>query len=80
LHEGVQHFHAKDEFRALFMSFHNKSMRNEKVEDIQLDEDVEKERKQQKVTLEKQLTELRRQHMRDNQSQTKESCSSRTRP
>jgi hypothetical protein len=79
LHEVVQHFHAKDELRALFMSFHNKSMRNEKVEDIQLDEDVEEEHKRQKVTLEKQLTELRRQHMPDDHFQTKESCSSRTR-
>jgi hypothetical protein len=42
-------------------------MRNEKVEDISSDEDVEEEHKRQKVTLEKQLTELRRKHMRDDQ-------------
>jgi predicted ribosome quality control (RQC) complex YloA/Tae2 family protein len=71
LHGVVQHFHVKDEPRALFMSFHNKYMGNEKVEDIQLDEDVEEEHKRQKVTLEKQLAELRRQHMRDDQFQTK---------
>jgi hypothetical protein len=80
LHEVVQHFHAKDELRALLMPFHNTSMRNEKVEDIQLDEDVEEEHKRQQVTLEKQWTKLRRQHMPDDQFQTKEGCSSRTRP
>jgi predicted ribosome quality control (RQC) complex YloA/Tae2 family protein len=72
LQEVVQHFHAKDELRTLFRSFHNKYMRNEKVEDMQLDEDVKEEHKRQKVTLEKQLTELRRQPMRDDQFQTKE--------
>jgi hypothetical protein len=34
LHEVVQHFHAKDELRDLFMSFHNNYMRKKKVEDI----------------------------------------------
>jgi hypothetical protein len=67
LHEVVQHFHGKDELKVLFVSFHNKDMRNEKIEDIQLDEDLEDEHKRQKVTLEKQLTELTREHMRDDQ-------------
>jgi hypothetical protein len=72
LHEVVQHFHAKDELKSLFLSFHNKYMKNEKVEDIQLDEDVEEEHRRQKTTLQKQLKELRQQHIRDDLFQTKE--------
>jgi hypothetical protein len=72
LHEVVQHFHAKDELKSLFLSFHNKYMKNEKVEDIQLDEDVEEEHRRQKTTLQKQLKELRQQHVRDDVFQTKE--------
>jgi WD40 repeat protein len=72
LHDVVQHFHAKDELKTLFLSFHNRYMKNEKVEDIQLDEDVEEEHHRQKATLEKQLMELRRQHIRDDGFQSKE--------
>jgi hypothetical protein len=72
LHDVVQHFHAKDELKTLFLSFHNRYMRTEKVEDIQLDEDVEGEHRRQKVTLERQLTELRKQHLRDDAFRTKE--------
>jgi WD40 repeat protein len=72
LHDVVQHFHAKDELKALFLAFHNKFLRTEKVEDILLDEDVEGEHHRQKGTLEKQLTELRQQHMRDDSFQTRE--------
>jgi predicted ribosome quality control (RQC) complex YloA/Tae2 family protein len=72
LYNVVQHFHAKDELKTLFLSFHNCYMKNEKVEDIRLDEDVEAEHHRQKATLEKQLLELRRQHIRDDAFQTKE--------
>jgi hypothetical protein len=72
LHDVVQHFHAKDELKTLFLAFHNRYMKSEKVEDIQLDEDVENEHKRQKVTLERQLTELRKQHIRDDGFRTKE--------
>ena len=72
LHEVVQLFHSKDQLRSAFLGFYNKYVEHEKIEDIQLDEAVEEEHKRQKATLKKQLTELRRQHARDNQFQVKE--------
>jgi hypothetical protein len=69
LHDVVQHFHAKDELKALFTAFHNRYMKGEKVEDIQLDKDVEAEHTRQKTTLERQLGLLRRQHIRDDSFQ-----------
>jgi hypothetical protein len=72
LHDVVQHFHAKDELKSLFIAFHSRYMKSEKVEDIQLDEDVENEHMRQKATLERQLTELRKQHIRDDAFRTKE--------
>jgi WD40 repeat protein len=70
LHEVVQHFHAKDELKAVFIAFHNRYMKGEKVEDIQLDENVEAEHARQKVTLESQLGQLRRQYIRNDSFQT----------
>jgi hypothetical protein len=72
LHEVVQHFHAKDELKTLFMSFHNKYMRTERVEDIRLDEDVESEHQRQRAMLETQLRELRHQHTRDETFQVRQ--------
>jgi WD40 repeat protein len=72
LHEVVQHFHARDELKALFQAFYAKYMRGEKNEDIQLDEDVETEHRRQKATLEVQLKQLSIQQRQDDQFQTKE--------
>lgn len=71
LHEVVQHFHAKDQLKDMFESFYSKYV-HEKIQDIQLDEYVEEEHKRQKATLQKQLKELRSQHLKDEQFHTKE--------
>ena len=68
----IEKFHAKDELKIRFASFYDKYMKNEKIEDIKLDEDVEEEHRRQKATLQKQLKELRRQHLKDEQFQSKE--------
>ena len=72
LHEVVQFFHAKDMLKSRFEGFYNTYVKNEKIEDIQLDEYVEEEHRRQKATLQKQLKELRQQHLKDDQFQKKE--------
>jgi len=72
LHDVVQKFHSKDILKTEFLQFYSKYVEKEKIEDIQLDECVEEEHKRQKTTLQKQLKELRKQHSRDVQFQTKE--------
>lgn len=72
LHEVVQFFHAKDILKSRFEGFYNTYVKNEKIEDIQLDEFVEEEHRRQKTTLQKQLKELRQQHLKDDQFQSKE--------
>ncbi|OHT09912.1 hypothetical protein TRFO_04468 [Tritrichomonas foetus] len=72
LHEVVQFFHAKDMLKSRFEGFYNTYVKNEKIEDIQLDECVEEEHRRQKTTLQKQLKELRQQHLKDDQFQSKE--------
>jgi hypothetical protein len=72
LHDVVSHFHAKDELKALFLSFYAKYMKGETTEDIQLDEDVEAEHQRQKTTLETQVRELREQQLRDDQFQRRD--------
>lgn len=72
LYDVVQSFHDKDRLKSKFIGLYNKYVKKEKIEDIQLDENVEAEHKRQKATLQKQLKELKRQHTRDNQFQIRE--------